>query len=58
MLIVGLFLNKSADACVFSVNEIDKVLAHAMQARWKTLVLDSVQISAGMALLPGDGIAW
>ena len=56
MLFVGLFLDKSAHASVLAVNEIDEVLAHAMQARRGALVLDSVQVSARMALLPGDGI--
>jgi hypothetical protein len=56
MLFVGLFLHERAHASVFAVNEIDKVLAHTMQARREALILDSVQISARMALLPGDGI--
>ena len=58
MRIVGLFLHKSAHASVCAVNKVDNVLAHAMQARWETLVLDSVQISARMALFPGYGIPW
>jgi len=58
MLFVGLFLDKSAHACVCAMNEVDKVLAHAMQARREALVLDSVQINAREAFLPGYGIPW
>jgi hypothetical protein len=58
MLFVGLFLDECAHASVFAVNEIDKILAHTMQARREALVLDAIQISARMALLPGDGIPW
>jgi hypothetical protein len=58
MLLVGISLNKSAHASVRAMNEIYKVLAHAMQARREALVFNSLQISAGVALLPGDGIPW
>jgi hypothetical protein len=58
MLTACLLLNKSAHASVCAVNEIDKVLAHAMQARREALVFNSIQISARKAFLPGYGIPW
>jgi hypothetical protein len=38
------------------VNEVHEIFAHAVQARWEALVLDSVQISVGMAFSPGYGV--
>ena len=58
MLTVCLFLDESAHASVCAVNEVDKILAHAMQARREALVFDSIQISARKALLPGYSIPW
>ena len=56
MLTACLFLDESAHASVCAVNEIDEVLAHAMQTRREALVFNSIQISARKAFLPGYGI--
>jgi hypothetical protein len=58
MLLVGLSLNESAHTGIFAVYEVHEIFAHAMQARWEAMVLDSIQISIGMAFLPGDGVPW
>jgi hypothetical protein len=58
MLLVGFSLNESAHTGIFAVNEVHEIFAHTVEARWETLVLDSVQFSVGMAFPPGYGVPW
>lgn len=52
MLLIGFSLYKSTHTSIVVVDEVYKVFAYTVQARWQALIFDSIQMRARLAFLP------